>query len=168
VTGGARGCITLLLALLTAAQYSYGQDLEPRSYTNVPTGQNYLVLGYAYSEGELSPTPSSPLQDAELEIDTQALGYSRTFALAGDAAKFDLVSTRICFDGSATFEGQFVEGQRCEYGDPHAKLTWNFYGAPALSIENFSRWEPGLVAADQRATQRKAQRLHRPDYPSGR
>lgn len=134
----------MLLSL--GAAVAAAQDLEPRSYTNLPVGETYMTLGYTYSEGDLSPTPTSPLQDAELEIDSQFAGLVRTFALAGSSAKFDVAAARLCFQGSATFEGEFVEGQRCEYGDPRAKVTWNFHGAPALSREAFGAWNPGLVA----------------------
>ncbi len=145
IPGRWRSLCLACLACLAPGPLS-AQDLEPRSYANVPVDQTYLVLGYAYSEGELSPTPTSTLENAELEIDAQALGMAHTFSLAGDAAKIDLLASRLCFQGSATFEGEFIEGQRCEYGDPHARLTWNFYGAPALSLQDFADWQPGLVA----------------------
>ena len=38
-----------------------------------------------------------------------------------------------------------LTGRRCEYGDLRAKLSWNFYGAPALGLKEFANWKPGLV-----------------------
>jgi hypothetical protein len=29
----------------------HGQDLEPRAYTNIPVGLNFLLAGYAYTAG---------------------------------------------------------------------------------------------------------------------
>jgi len=121
------------------------QELEPRSYTNVPIGETFLVLGAARSDGDLSPTPSSPLQEAELTIDVGVVGLAHTFALAGKSAKIDAVFGRTCYEGSGIFQGEFVEGRRCEYADPRARLTWNFYGAPAMPLEDFVKWEPGVV-----------------------
>lgn len=139
-------CVALTAIVAGAgAGSATAQDLEPRSYTNLPISQTFLVLGAGRSEGDLSPTPTSPLQDAELTVDVALVGMARTFALAGSAAKLDLLTSRVCFDGSATFDGEPVDGQRCEYGDPRLKLTWNFYGAPALEIEEFSSWNEGLV-----------------------
>ena len=136
------------LALCLGLLYSpmiLAQELEPRSFNNVPIGQTFIGLALARSEGDLSPTPSSPLQDAELTIDAAALALSRTFAFAGDSAKVDLAAGRTCYEGSAIFQGEFVEGRRCEYLDPRFKFTWNFYGAPALPLTEFARWEQGLV-----------------------
>lgn len=140
-------CVTASALLwLGGAPAVLGQDLEPRSFNNLPTGQTFFGAVYARSEGDVSPTPSSPIRDLELTIDGIAVAMSHTFALAGASAKVDLIASRLCFDGSATFDGQKIEGQRCEYGDPFAKLTWNFYGAPALTLAEFGEWQPGLVA----------------------
>lgn len=137
-------CIGVCLWGLTFAR-AQAQALEPRSYTNVPIDETFVLLGYTYSEGELTPTATSPLQDAELTIDTGVAGFAHTFSLAGKSAKFDMAATRQCFEGSAIFRGEYVEGRRCGYGDPQVRLSWNFYGAPALKLENFASWEPGLV-----------------------
>lgn len=134
-----------ILATSLQSNLLSAQELEPRSYFNLPIDQTFLVMGYAHSEGNLSPTASSPLQDAELEINAGVVGLARTFAFAGDSAKVDFAAARVCYQGSATFEGEYAEADRCEYGDPNLKFTWNFYGAPALSLQNFSHWKPGLV-----------------------
>ena len=63
------------LTLLLTSQFSPGQALEPRSYSNVPIGQTFVVLGYLRSEGDITPTATSPLQDAELTIDVGVCGY---------------------------------------------------------------------------------------------
>lgn len=133
------------ILLLLGATSAVAQELEPRSYTNVPIGQSFLVLGAARSDGNIAPNPSSPLQDADLTIDVGILGLAHTFALGDDSAKVDIALARTCYEGSATFRGEFNEGRRCENLDPKIRLTWNFYGAPAMPLEDFVRWEPGLV-----------------------
>lgn len=133
-----------LLAMIIAPGVT-AQELEPRSFTNVPIDQSFLAVVVGRSEGDLSPTPSSPLQDAELRIDVLGMGLSRTFAFAGDSAKVDMAVGRTCYEGSATFRGEFVEGRRCEYLDPTFKFTWNFYGAPATPLAEFGGVDPGLV-----------------------
>jgi hypothetical protein len=138
-------CKTVTLALIAAALPLQAQDLEPRSYTNVPVGEHFIVVGAIRSEGGLSPTPSSPLQDAELTIDTGVVGYATTFSIAGSSAKFGIVGARMCYEGSAIFQDEFVEGRRCEYADPQFKVTWNFLGAPALALKDFASWTPGFV-----------------------
>ena len=104
-----------------------------------------MSAGVVRSDGDLSPPGSSPLQDAELTIDVLVAALSRSFALAGDSAKVDVAVGRTCYEGSAIFQGEFVEGRRCEYLDPRFKLTWNFLGAPALELKDFAGWQQGVV-----------------------
>ena len=137
--------VLVAVALLIASLPLTAQELEPRSYVNLPVGEAFMVLGAVRSEGDVSPTPSSPLQEADLTIDVGVIGLARSFALAGKSAKIDLVAGRTCYEGSAIFLGEFVRGRRCEYLDPSARLTWNFYGAPAMPLKDFMQWEPGLV-----------------------
>jgi hypothetical protein len=135
----------LVAVLMMAAPLALSQELEPRSYVNLPVGETFMVLGAVRSEGDISPTPSSPLQEADLTIDVGILGLAHTFAIADKAAKIDMLFGRTCYEGSGIFQGEFVEGRRCEYTDPSARLTWNFYGAPAMPLKDFMQWEPGLV-----------------------
>jgi hypothetical protein len=136
----------ILAATLVAAPMLLAQDLEPRSYTNVPIGETFLVAGVVRSAGDVAPSgAASPLQDLELTIDALGVGFAHSFDLAGSSAKIDVGASRQCFEGSAIYNGEFVEGDRCGYGDPKIRLTWNFYGAPAMKLAEFSKAETGLV-----------------------
>ncbi|WP_066048723.1 transporter [Halioglobus sp. HI00S01] len=146
----ATGCVVFQLLL---AGYASSQALEPRSFNNIPVGETFLLVGLGRSDGDLSPSPSSPLQDAELTIDVGLVGVSHTFALAGSSSKVDFVAGRTCYEGSAIFMGEFAEGRRCDYTDPNLKLTWNFYGAPAMGLEEFGGWQQGLVVGASVAAQ---------------
>ncbi|WP_394205398.1 transporter [Shewanella waksmanii] len=121
------------------------QDLEPRSYTNLPIGQHFIAAGYANSSGEVSPSPSAPVEDAKLDIDAYIVGYATSFSLFGSSAKFDTAVSRSCFTGSARLQGDKVSVDRCGYTDPTFRLSWNFFGAPAMEIQDFSAWHQGLV-----------------------
>src|SRR3954462_13923653 len=58
---------TILLAVpLAAASAARAQDIEPRAYANAPVGVNFLVGGYAYTQGSLPTDPSVPLTNAHL------------------------------------------------------------------------------------------------------
>ena len=62
--------------MLLGSSQLVAQDLEPRSYTNVPVGESFLVVAYVRSGGEIAPSgASSPLQDFELDIDAGAVGF---------------------------------------------------------------------------------------------
>ncbi len=137
--------LALSVAVLLLASPTFSQSLEPRAYTNVPVGINFAVMGVSRLEGDLAPTPSAPIQNAELTIDVLAMGYLRTLEVAGNSAKVGVTAARTCYEGSAEFLGQFTEGRRCEYLDPSIRFAYNFYGAPAKDLREFMSWKPGLV-----------------------
>lgn len=64
-----------------------GQTLEPRLYSNAPVGMNFLIAGYAHSEGAPSINPEAGLDKPHLNIDTAILAYARFFDLFGQSAK---------------------------------------------------------------------------------
>ncbi|MDJ0878094.1 MAG: transporter [Halieaceae bacterium] len=125
--------------MLAAAGAAQAQDLEPRAYANLPVGQQFFAAGYAYSEGELNPAPGVPITDAEMEVDTFVAAYLRTLDLWGKAGRVSVVVPRTCFKGDAFLNGEFVQGDRCGAADPIINLIYLFYGAPALSLEEFRR-----------------------------
>jgi hypothetical protein len=58
------GAVPAVMALLFAATPTHAGEIEPRSYVNTPVGINFLLAGYAYSDGGLSTAASSPIKDA--------------------------------------------------------------------------------------------------------
>lgn len=99
----------LMLGAMGMSQ-AEAQELEPRSYTNLPIGETFMVVGAARSEGDISPANSTVIQDLELTIDTGVMGFAHSFALGQDSGKLDLAVGRTCYEGSAIFQGEFVEG----------------------------------------------------------
>src|SRR5215510_13364743 len=73
------GAALVALALLAAAT-AQAQELEPRAYTNTPVGMNFLVLGYAFTKGDVALDTSVPIEDGEIG---GAQRVSRVRPLAG-------------------------------------------------------------------------------------
>ncbi len=116
------------------------QDLEPRLHANLPTGLNFLVAGYVYSEGGVSTDAASPIQNANLKIDSQVLAYARSLSMFGNSSKLDLILPSACLSGSAEVAGVSRERNVCGLYDPRVRLVTNFYGAPALSTKEFASY----------------------------
>ena len=51
--GASAAPLALLLGTLLAP-VAHAQELEPRAYSNLPMGLNFLATGYAHSQGGLS------------------------------------------------------------------------------------------------------------------
>ena len=134
------------VVLALSATPVWAQQLEPRAYSNVPVGLNFLVAGYTYSTGGLATDPATSLQNAELEIHAPLLAYARSFDTWGKSAKFDAVLAAGCVSGSAEANGVPVSRDICGGLDPAFRVTVNFYGAPALSLDEFRSYRQDLIA----------------------
>ncbi len=123
----------------------HAQTLEPRSYTNTPTGLNFLIAGYAYSEGKLAFDPSLSLADSEFRSNTEILAYARSFSAWGNSAKFDVVLPYSSFYGNGVLNGQPAQREMSGFGDPLFRISINFFGAPALSLKEYPHYKQDLI-----------------------
>jgi hypothetical protein len=142
----ARASVLLCVAaVLLAAVPARAADIEPRAYSNAPVGINFLIAAFAYSEGGLSTDPSSPIQDAKLQISTGAVAYARTLNLWGKSGKFDVVVPYSDLSGTALVNGNPAERNVSGLNDPRFRLSVNFSGAPALSPQEFAGYRQDLI-----------------------
>jgi hypothetical protein len=74
-----------MIAALCVVSNAKAQEAEPRSYSNTPIGLNFLIAGYAYSQGKLAFDPSTAIADATFRSNTGLLAYVRSFELAGQS-----------------------------------------------------------------------------------
>lgn len=131
-----------LLALPTAAA---AQDIEPRAFSNTPVGVNFLLAGYAYTQGGLAVDPALPLTDAKLATSNAVLAYARALDIFGMSGKFDVVVPYTWLSGSALYEGEPVERVVNGFGDPAFRVAVNFFGAPALTLPAFLDYRQDLI-----------------------
>jgi Putative MetA-pathway of phenol degradation len=139
------GAALVVVAMVGTALSCEAQDLEPRAYSNTPVGMNFLLLGYAYTWGDVTFDPSTPIENAELTAHSAYLGYAHAFGVWGRSAKLDIVLPYAWVSGTAEFAGQprdrYVDG----FGDPRVRVSALLYGGPALSLEDFADYEPDFI-----------------------
>ena len=134
----------LFLAVLFSAS-GHAQTLEPRQYANAPVGMNFLVAGYAFSQGAPSLNPELGLEDPHINIHTSLLAYARVIDLFGQSGKVNVVVPGVCLDGYAFSKGERLTRNVCGAGDIKAGISWNIYGAPALSMKEFASYRSDTV-----------------------
>jgi hypothetical protein len=134
-----------MLALMFAAAGAQAQDLEPRSYTNTPVGLNFLIAGYAYSEGKIAFDPSLPIADSQFYQNTEILAFARSLGVWGKSAKFDVIVPYSSFSGHAVVGGQTRFREVSGFNDPLFRFSLNFYGAPALTVKEFANYKQDLL-----------------------
>jgi hypothetical protein len=81
----------VIIALAGTARIVYAQSLEPRAYSNAPTGLNFVLAGFQNSSGALLFDPSLPITDADAKVDLALFGYARTLDVAGKLAKIGVI-----------------------------------------------------------------------------
>jgi hypothetical protein len=140
------GCVCLCAVGLLHAGVPLAQELEPRAYSNLPVGLNFLAGGYLRSQGGLAISPALPIENAQLAIDTGVLVYVRALDLWGRSGKFDAIAAYSHLSGNALAFGQPIERDIHGLGDPRFRLAVNFFGAPAISLSEFPAFKQDLVA----------------------
>src|SRR4051795_8166782 len=130
---------------MLAPAIAFAQSLEPRAYANAPVGLNFLVAGYAYSRGGVSFDPSVPLENGQARVHAVPLAYVRSLDVFGNSASIGLVLPFADLSGSAALDGVERERQSTGMADPAMRLAVNFYGAPAMSMEQFKGYRQDLI-----------------------
>lgn len=134
---------TLLCLLLS--HYIHAQDLEPRNYTNIPVGMNFVLLGYGYTTGEVLFDPTVPLDDAIIKTHGTVMAYARSLKVGRMSGKFDMIVPYAWLSGTAGFQGQTVSREISGLADPRFRLALNFVGSPALSLSDFKNYKQKLI-----------------------
>ena len=140
-----RAWVLLTITLALACPDASGQQLEPRAYANTPVGMNFLLTGYGYTQGPITASAASPIQGANVQTDTAFLGYARSFGVWDKSAKFQVVEGQAWVSGTATYVGQPRSRYVTGLTDPLFKASVNLYGAPALTMTEFTNYHQDLI-----------------------
>lgn len=135
----------VLAVVMLSPRSGAAQDLEPRSYANSPVGLNFVIVGYGYTKGDVVFSPATQLQDAQIETHSAVLAYLRSLDIWGLSGKVGVILPIASALGSATQAGQLQEREIAGLADPRFRFSVNFYGAPALSVEEFGSYEQDLI-----------------------
>lgn len=131
----------LVIFLLLQDQKLICQELEPRQLSNIPVGMNYLILGYGYASGNILLDSSLPIEDLNANIHTGIGAYVHTIDFWGLSGKIDVIVPYAKGDWTGLLEGQDTSTARSGLGDPRIRLSFNFSGAPALSLSEFKNYK---------------------------
>jgi hypothetical protein len=145
VTRSSAGAVLCALAALAGSGSVQAQELEPRAYSNTPTGLNFLLAGYGYSEGNLAFDPSVPIENADLRTNSATLAWARSLGVRGRSAKVDVILPYTWLSGSALVQGEPRQREVSGFADPRIRYSVNLYGAPALSLEEFAGYRQDVI-----------------------
>ena len=137
--------IVVFIALISTATGVSAQTLEPRAYSNAPVGMNFLLLAYQNSKGALLFDPAIPITDANAKIDMGLLAYVRTLDVAGKSAKAGVILPYASLYADGYLNGNFRSRDTDGLADPAFYFSMNFYGAPAVSMEEFRNYQQDTI-----------------------
>jgi hypothetical protein len=139
------GVFSVVIVFVLAAAQAIAGEIEPRAYVNTPIGVNFLLAGYVYSTGNLSTPGASPLKDAEVTTHSGVLAYARSLDVWGKSGKIDVIVPYTDLSGNGMVGGERRERNVTGFNDPRARFSVNFYGAPALTLEEFASYRQDLL-----------------------
>jgi hypothetical protein len=138
--------LIICVLIIFSSIISKAQILEPRQLTNIPVNINFALLGYGYVAGNILLDSSLPIEDLNANLHTVFGAYLRTINIFGMSGKIDVVVPYAKGDWRGILEGQDTSTARHGFGDPAARLSFNFIGAPALEMRQFKNYHQDFVA----------------------
>jgi hypothetical protein len=137
--------VCFIAGLLLKLYSSYSQDLEPRAYTNIPRGINFVLAGYNYSQGGVVFDPTIPLDNADIHIHGTVFAWARSIKVGPMSGKVDVIIPYGWLSGSAEYDGQIVTRVVSGLADPRIRMSVNFIGAPSLPLSGFKDYKQSFV-----------------------
>jgi hypothetical protein len=123
----------------------HAQTMEPLSYTNSPIGLNFLIAGYSYQSGSVLADPSLPISNVKATVDSATLAYSRIVDCWGQSGSVALVIPYVWLSASGDVFEQQRSVDRTGLSDLSLRFSVNLYGAPALSLKEFSQYHQDII-----------------------
>lgn len=120
-------------------------DMDPRSYSNIPIGLNFLIAGYANTKGNVAFAPALPIRNAKLETHSAIFAYARSLDFWGKSGKVDVILPAAWLSGQAEVDGEQRSRSVNGLTDSMVRLYVNLYGAPALSMKDFANYKQDTI-----------------------
>jgi hypothetical protein len=128
-----------------AVLHAGAQSMEPLSYTNAPIGLNFLIVGTTHQWGSVLVDPTLPVKDVEAKVDTATLAYMHVIDFWGQSGSLAVVVPNAWLSASGEVFDQARSISRTGLADITARLSINLFGAPALTLPEFARYQQDTI-----------------------
>lgn len=134
-----------ILWLAATSAVATAQDLEPRAFSNSPLGMQFFVTAFGETRGKVNLDPALPIDNLGMESQFGLVAWAYSLGIAGQSAKFDVVVPYSTLDAHGLVFGNPRTRHVSGFGDPALRLSMNFIGAPALTMEEFAGYKQDLI-----------------------
>lgn len=107
---------------------------------------NFVILGYGYAHGNILFDPALPLEGTKANLHTFVGTYLRSINLFGTSGKMNVVVPYGIGNWTGTYTGIDTATSRSGIGDIRFRLSFNFFGAPALKSSEFKEYRPKSIS----------------------
>jgi len=139
-------CFIILVIFFLNNTIAFSQELEPRALTNLPIGLNFLVSGYAYSNGNVLLDPTVPIEDLNSNLHSGFVAYARAINFFGLSAKVDAIIPYAIGDWRANVNDVSASLSQKGIGDLRIRFSFNFLGSKAMNISDFNNYKPKNIS----------------------
>ena len=137
--------LIFIVIILSFTKTVSAQDLDPRAYARVPVDATVLIAGFNYTYGSVVLDPTLPIKDLEAKVSSPILGIARTFSLFGLTSQAYVALPYSWAEASGKVLGEDSSITRNGFGDMRFRLSVLFLGAPAATVDEFSKSSPQTV-----------------------
>ncbi len=131
--------IVIILACLLV-QPATGQDLEPRRWTPIPLGVNFIGVGTAVSAADIAYEPVYQVEDAKLKLRLVGTSFITAFKVADKLARFDVSLPWAHAKWDGLLEGEQSSLKRVGLLDPTFRVSINLLGGPPLTAKKLRQY----------------------------
>lgn len=129
-----------LLFVLLLALPCHAQEIEPRRWSHLPIGSNFVGGGYSYTEAEIYFDPVLQIENATMAMHTWGVSYIHAFELVHKSALIEFTQGLQEGEWSGLLAGTPASVRRRGLSDTRLRLAVNLHGAPPLAGEAFAAY----------------------------
>ena len=136
-----RHCFFTFLIYCCLPTASLALEMEPRLWSYLPMDINFGGVAYAYTSADIAFDPVLKLENVEMDLNTWAAKYIRTFELFGKAARVDFTQGYQEAKWQGLLDGAPATLNREGFADTFVRVATNLYGAPALKAKDYRDYQ---------------------------
>lgn len=146
------GGLALIWCLASGIFWSIGVGVAsaqvgdgPRAYQLLPEGTKVLSQFILGTRGNVTPSDGTILRDADLDLNLGITEYSQTFDLNGHQAGWLVLVPYGEVSGGLGFGAAGQSASTSGLGDIKLGFIYGMLGAPNLSFEDYTQYDPELA-----------------------
>lgn len=137
-----------LIVVLCSFSAAIGQELTPRRWSHLPLDTNIVGTGYVHTEAKIFLDPVLQVENLELEMNTVAVRYIRTFEFLGKSSRFELGQGYQDGTYRGLVEGKPAQADRQGPTDTVLRFSSILYGAPPLKGKEYQQYRQSVADSD--------------------